>query len=283
MKTAMNMLLWTTVVEEQHFPILAALRETGYDGVELFLTPQDAAHYQGIRKQLDDNGLGCTVVSGIDEEHNPVSPDPAVRQAAVDYLKWAVDTCALLGSDVLSGPFHSAYAVFAGRGPTSDELDWSAEVLREVAEHGRGAGVRLALEFLNRFECYLLNTVAQTRELIRRIDHPNAFIHYDTHHAHIEEKSQADAIAACGDLLGHVHLSENDRGTPGTGQIHWREAFQALRRSGYDGWLVIEAFSRLDPEFAGAIHIYRDLFPGPDEVYRDGHRFVREMWAEAGG
>lgn len=283
MKTAMNMLLWTTVIEEKHYPLFADLKSTGYDGVELFLTPQDASHYAGVRRELDAQGLGCTVVSGISEEANPASDDANVRAAAVDYLKWAIDTCAVLGSDVLCGPFHSAYASFAGRGPTDDEIKWSADVLAKAAEHGAAAGVNLSLEFLNRFECYLANTVAQTNRLIDQINHPNVSIHYDTHHAHIEEKNATNAIRACGDRLGHVHLSECDRGTPGTGQIHWEESFKALHAMGYDGWLVIEAFSRLDPEFAGAIHIYRDLFPSPEQVYQQGYEFITAMWEKTRG
>jgi D-psicose/D-tagatose/L-ribulose 3-epimerase len=76
-------------------------------------------------------------------------------------------------------------------------------------------------------------------------------------------------------VLGHVHLSENNRGVPGRGQVDWRGTFAALQEVGYDGWCVIEAFSRLDPEFAAAIHVWRDYFVDPKEVCVDGLRFAK--------
>jgi D-psicose/D-tagatose/L-ribulose 3-epimerase len=104
---------------------------------------------------------------------------------------------------------------------------------------------------------------------------------YDTFHAHIEEKSQAAAIRAVAPVMAHVHISENDRGTPGTGQVHWDEAFGALRGAGYDGWLVIEAFGRALPDLAAATRVWRDLFSSPDEVYQKGIAFIKQKWSTA--
>jgi D-psicose/D-tagatose/L-ribulose 3-epimerase len=101
---------------------------------------------------------------------------------------------------------------------------------------------------------------------------------FDTFHAHIEEKSQAAGIYQASPVLSHVHISENDRGTPGTGQVHWDEAFATLRQVGYDGWLVIESFGRALPALAAATKVWRDLFPSPENVYRRGLAFIRKMW-----
>ena len=73
---------------------------------------------------------------------------------------------------------------------------------------------------------------------------------YDTFHANIEEKSPRAALLECQDVLVHVHLSENDRSTPGTGQVAWEETFAALHEIGYDGWVAIEAFGGSLPELA---------------------------------
>ena len=101
MKFGMNLLLWTTHVTAEHFPLLARLKETGFDGVELPLFGGDATHYQTVRKELDNNGLGCTAVTVVNANNNPISPDAALRQAAVDHLKWAIETTATLGGDAL--------------------------------------------------------------------------------------------------------------------------------------------------------------------------------------
>jgi D-psicose/D-tagatose/L-ribulose 3-epimerase len=89
-------------------------------------------------------------------------------------------------------------------------------------------------------------------------------------------------IARIADSLIHVHISENDRGTPGTGLVRWDETFRALRKIGYDGWLVIEAFGRALPALAAATRVWRDLFPSADEVITQGLGFIREKWVAAG-
>ena len=173
-------------------------------------------------------------------------------------------------------------AVFSGTGPTEDEKKWAADVLRKAAEEAAQAGVKLAIEYLNRFECYFLTTAADARALVDRVNHPSFRTMYDTFHANIEEKSVAGAVSTLGDRLIHVHISENDRGTPGTGMVHWDETFAALRRANYDGWLTIEAFGRALPALAAATRVWRDLFPSDEEVYTQGIRFIKEKWAAAG-
>ena len=278
MRVGMNLLLWTSHVTEQHYPVIGALREAGFDGVELPIGAGDVAHYRALGAELDRVGLARTAVTSPTPETNPVSPDPAVRRAAVDRIKWTIDCAAALGCEALCGPIHSAFKVFTGVPPTEDERNWSAEVLRVGAEHAADAGITLGIEALNRFECYLVNTMADARDLVRRVDHANLGVHYDTHHMHIEEKNVTRAIESVASELRHVHISENDRGTPGSGQVAWKETFAALKSVGYDGWLTIESFSRLDPDFAGAIHVWRD-FDACEAIYTDGLKFIRESWA----
>ena len=162
--------------------------------------------------------------------------------------------------------------------PTEDEKSRAADVLRQAAEFAQGAKVKLCIEYLNRFECYFLTTAADAVALVRRVNHPNFRTMFDTFHAHIEEKSQAGAIKQVAPVLGHVHISENDRGTPGTGQVAWDEAFGALKAVGYDGWMVIEAFGRALPALAAATRVWRDLFPNAEQVYTQGLQFIRQKW-----
>lgn len=275
MRFGINLLLVTTHVTQAHERWFHLLKDCGFDGVEVPIFEGDPAHYAALGKLLDRAGLARTASTGLDARTNPIDADPGVRRAALERLRFAVDCAAALGAEVLCGPLHSAFKVFSGRGPTPDELSRSAEVLRAAAEHAAAASVLLAPEALNRFECYLANSAAQLRELVERVGHPALRAHYDTHHMHIEERDAGAAVRHCAPVLGHVHLSENDRGVPGRGQVDWRGTFRALREVGYEGWCVIEAFSRLDPAFAAAIHVWRDYFATPEEVCREGLRFVR--------
>ena len=282
MKVGMNLLLWSGSITAEHFPIIAKIRAAGFDGVEIPLFGGDAAQYKELRAELDKQGLACSTVTIMTPEANPISPDAGVRAAAVERLKWAVEMNHILGSHAMCGPYHSPLGVFSGTGPTADEKGRAAEVLRQAAEFAAGVpNFTLAIEYLNRFECYFLTTAKDAAALVKSVDHPKFRCMYDTFHAHIEEKSQAAGVAAATGAFAHVHISENDRGVPGTGQVRWEEAFKAIKGTGYDGWLVIEAFGRALPDLAAATRVWRDLFPSADDVYTQGIQFIKKMWATA--
>jgi D-psicose/D-tagatose/L-ribulose 3-epimerase len=279
MKYGMNLLLWTTDVQPSHNQILADLKECGYDGVEVPIFDMDDAKFQRLRKQLDSLKLEALGVACSTPDANPISPDAANRKAAVTRLKRAVDMCHILGAKLLSGPLHSALGEFTGKGPTKDELSHCKDVLLQVADHAKSAGVTLTLEYLNRFECYLLNCATDAARFIREVNHPNVRMMYDTFHANIEEKDIAAAIRECAPQTVHVHISENDRGTPGEGHVDWDTTFKTLKEVRYDGWMVVEAFGLALPDLAAATKIWRRMFPSEDYLAREALRFMKTRWA----
>ena len=157
----------------------------------------------------------------------------------------------------------------------TDEWKRSVEHLRRVAEYAATAGVVLAEEVVNRFELYHLNTLDQGIRLIDEVGHPNCRLHLDTFHAHIEEKNTADAIRRAGDRIAHVHVSENDRGVPGSGSVAWDGTFDALRETGYDGWLTVEAFGNFLPNLAAATKIWRPLFDSEEQLAVEALDFLK--------
>jgi len=275
MKIGMNMLLWTNHVTEEHYPIVDTLKETGYDGIELYMGDGDTAHYKKLGDHFSALGLGVTAVTGLAPHENITSEDAKVRQAGLDRLKWAIDNAQALRADTVCGPIHSTFAFFSRQPPTQDERKRSAEMMRKAAEYAAGANIMLCPEALNRFECYLYNTMADLKTLVEAVDHPNLGAMYDTHHANIEEKSQSGALKTIAPYLKHVHISENDRGTPGSGQVAWNQVFSTLKEIKYDGWLTIEAFSTIIPEFANAINVWRDYSPSK-EIYTKGLHFIKD-------
>jgi len=254
--------------------VLESMKRIGYDGVEVPVFDLDQARWARWARRLDDLGLERTANTVIAPEHNPVSPDPAVREAAYQHMQAVVDCCATVGSPILCGPHHVALGEFTGRGPTDDELKRCAEHLRRVAEYAAGAGVVLAEEVVNRFELYLLNTLDQAIRLVDAVGHPNCRIHLDTFHAHIEEKDPAEAIRRAGSRIAHVHVSENDRGVLGTGSVAWDATFDALDDVGYDGWLTVEAFGDTLPNLAAATKIWRPLFDSEEQLAIDSYAFL---------
>jgi D-psicose/D-tagatose/L-ribulose 3-epimerase len=282
MKIGMNMLLWTGHVAAEHADILRALKSTGFDGVEIpIFDLSSVAHYRELGAMLDDLGLERTCVAIIpDAEHNPASSEPRHRQAAADHLHRAIECAQALSASVLAGPYFQPLGMFTGERPSERELDACAGVLADIARQAKAAGIPCALEPLNRFEAHLLNTAAQATAFAARVGEDNLGILYDTFHANIEEQDPIAAVGALNDagVLFHVHIAENDRGTPGRGHAPIRETIAALKAINYDGWLTIEAFGRGVPALAAATRVWRDFFPSPEQVYQEGFALIRNSW-----
>lgn len=277
MKTGMNLLLWTAEITPGNDALIADLKKIGFDSVEIpVFNVESLANYKHLAQTLKKEGLGATAVTVVSPETNPISPDPAVRQAAVDYLTKVLDCCAAFGCEVLCGPIHSALGHFSGTGPTATEFGHGVETMRKVAELAKERQVQLAAEYLNRFEIYFLTTAADAAKFVDAVDHPSFRMMFDSFHAHIEEKGQASAIATAGKRIVHAHVSENDRGTPGSGQVDWDGYFQGLKAIGFDGYLTIEAFGRALPELAAATRVWRDLFPDAMGLCREGLAHIQK-------
>lgn len=275
MKIGMCMFLWTTRVGPEHQALLSDIRATGFDGVEIPVFEGAPADYHRLGSQLDALGLARTAVSAIgDPALDLISPDAAVRRRAVDRMRWVLDCTAELGADRVSGPLHSVLGQFSGSGPTADELSRAVESQQQIGEHAANVGVTVGLEALNRFECYLVNTMDDLAALVRRIGHPNIRAMYDTFHANIEEADPIGALTRSRAEVVHIHISENDRGVPGRGNIPWADTFAAIRSIGYDDWLTIEAFGRGLPDLAAATKVWRDFAESPEAVYRDGFAHI---------
>ncbi len=281
MKVGMNLLLWTATATEEHVPLFRQIKGWGYDGVEVPMFDPGASPWKTLATVLDGVGLGRTAVVVVPPTASPVSPDAAVRTAAIDFLKKIIDAAKTLGVETLAGPVCAPVGELTGRPRTADEWKRAVETLRPVAQHAKAAGVTLAVEFLNRFETYFLNCAADACKFVDELGVPGTGILYDTFHAHIEEKNVDTAIRAAGKRIAHVHISENDRSTPGEGQVRWKESFAAIKATGYNGWFVVEAFGQALPELAGATKIWRQMFPTADHLATKALSFARDSWAKA--
>ena len=182
-KIGFNTLVWSAAVSDELFPIVEKLKEIGYDGVECLIGAPDNDAYRRFGKHTKDIGLETTAVFVVGKDENPVDPSPAIRAKALDRIKWGIDRAHDMNATILCGPFHSAHAVFSKQAPQEDEYKWCAEVLNQAGDHAASAGITLALEALNRFECYLCNTMEQLSKLVAAASHPNVKAMYDTQRA----------------------------------------------------------------------------------------------------
>ena len=281
MRIGMCMFLWTSHLTQEHETLLRDIKATGFDGVEVPIFEGAPDHYAGLGALLDKIGLARTAVSAMGDPAMNLIGDNQARAAGIAHMRQVINCAQALGAQTLSGPLHSTLGHFSGNGPTAEEIARSISSQRAIGDHAAVCGVTIGLEALNRFECYLLNTMADLSGHVQAIGHPNIRAMYDTFHSNIEE---TDPIAAFTDNVRdivHVHISENDRGVPGRGNIPWAETFGAIRRSGYDGWLTIEAFGRGLPALAAATKVWRDFAESPEAVYREGFTHIRTGWDTA--
>jgi len=273
-KIGFNILPWSAGVSSNVFPILDRLKSIGYDGVEVLIGAPDINEYKALANHAKGLGLTVNAVTVLGENENPISTNKEVRNRGIERIKWVIDRAHDLGSEILCGPFHSAHSIFSRAAATEQEYQWAAEALRIAGDHAQQAGIILTPEAVNRFENYLASCIDHLAYLIELTDHPNVKGMYDTHHANIEEKNVTNSIQRIAPHLAHVHISENDRGTPGKGLVHWDEVFQALDDIQYTGWYTIEAFSRSDPDFANAINVWRE-YSDPWEIAEYGYNFIK--------
>jgi len=271
MKYSMNLLLWGNQIDDTLFPTLELIKEIGFDGVEVPIFNTNPEHWFNFRKKLDDLGLSCETDTICGPDNHLISQDPVMRRDTIEHLKRAVDCSLVLGATKLMGPYHSALGVFSGKPATSDEWQWAVEGLQELADYAESFDITLGLEYLNRFESYLVSSGDELIRLVDDINHTHCKIMFDTFHANIEEKNIGDTMRKMSDRISFIQLSENDRSTPGKGNVDWEGTFGAIRDLKYDGWLSIEAFSPKLP----VANIWRKMFDSEEQLMRDGFSFIK--------
>jgi D-psicose/D-tagatose/L-ribulose 3-epimerase len=272
-KIGMNLLLWGTEINASLFPVLEQIKAAGYDGVEVPIFDTNPDHWEPWRKKLDELGLDRVAVTINGPDHHQISQDPAMRQTTLERNKMALECAQVLGSSLLAGPYHSALGVFTGSKSSEEENNWAAENLYALAEHAKSMNITLGLEYLNRFESYLVSCTDELIALVDRVGHPNCQLMFDSFHANIEETNLGDAIRRMGDKLVHVQLSENHRGTLGAGHVDFNNILTALDEINYKGMISIEAFSSK----LSAANIWRNMFDSEMQLVNDSIQYLKSI------
>ena len=279
MKLGVNTFIWSAEFGTAQLPLLPRIKAHGFDGVEVPMF--DPAHFPSadIRRGVEAHGLECTVCSISPQGRSLVSDDPEVRRRTRQHLRDAIEATAEVGARLIDGPLYSPVGYLPGRRRTPEEWQWAIEGYQSVTSTLEACDVTMAIEPLNRFETYFLNTASDAAALCDAVGHPRVGVAFDTFHANIEEKDLAGGCRQLGRHLKHVQISENDRGTPGSGHIGWTTLLRALGDLGYDGWLTIESFGPSLGAFSAAVAIWRDIEPTPDAIAFDGVEFLRRTLA----
>lgn len=276
--------IWVSPFSSETLDLIDRVAGMGFDCIELCIEDPATIDVDRIARRLQQAGIAPLVCGAFGPDRDVSSGDPAVRRNGLAYIKRCVDIAEALGAPTVAGPMYSATGKTAlvEAQERRQQWDWATENLREAADHAAAAGVRLAIEPLNRFETDLVNTVEQGVDLVTRIGRDNVGLLLDTFHMNIEERSVPHAIRRAGPHLFHFHVCASDRGVPGRDHLPWAEIRTALNAVGYAGPWVIEAFNPGIREIARAVSLWRPLAESQDAIAVDGLGFLRHVAAEQG-
>jgi D-psicose/D-tagatose/L-ribulose 3-epimerase len=273
--------LWTSPFSTETIEILLPkVASMGFDAIEIALEDPALVDVQVLKKALQQHQLKAVVCGAFGPSRDLTNEDSTIRRNGMNYIEQCLDFCAELGVDFFAGPMYAAVGKARQLPAEKRKAEWELAVhqLRDVCEMASARGLQIALEPLNRFESDLVNTASDVKRLISDISHLAAKIVLDGFHMNIEERDVEAAIVTAGKDLIHLQVSENYRGTPGTGQSNWASYRRGLERIGYTGTVSIESFTTDNKELAGAVCFWHPMADSQDQLATDGLRFLKQ-WA----
>jgi len=281
MKFGINTLLYAATFTDENTKIFKKFKQMGFDGVEIALEKKGDIDYKRTLNELKENGLECSSICGLFGPDRDIrGPNKNYIENGKSYIKDCIDACSALECNLFVGPVYSAVGRANLEPEEARKEQWETAVknLKEICKYAEDKGVFIALEPLNRFETDFINTCRQAVDIIEDVGSDMLKIHLDTFHMNIEEKSSKQAILDAGELLYHFHASENDRGAPGTGQVHWGEIASSLEDIDYDRYVVIESFTPEVKVIAKAASIWRQTEKDGYVLAEKGLNFLKRLF-----
>ena len=273
--------LWTSPFTTQSInELFPKIAQMGFDVVEIAVEDPSLIDLKKVKSALNDHGLKASICGAFGSSRDLTNESKQIQQDGLSYIESCLDICKELDVDFFGGPMYSAVGKARMLKPDQRRAEWELAVknLQVVCEMAAARNLKIALEPLNRFESDLVNTTEDVLRMVNDINHPAACIMLDSFHMSIEERDVEKAIISAGDKLIHLQVSENYRGTPGTGQTPWQAYRKGLEKIGYEGILTIESFTTDNIELAGAVCFWTPKAESQDAFATDGLRFLKQ-WA----
>jgi len=281
MKFGASTFIWVSPFSNDTMYLFDKVKQQGFDVLEVCIENPDTIDPATIKKAAESAGVEVLICGAFGSDRDISADDPVTRQAGVKYIKTCIDIAAEVGSKLVSGPMYSEVGRFGLQTPDAKKQRnaWAVENMQVVAAYAKDAGVKLAVEPLNRFETDFLNTVEQGLAFFEQIGADNVGFLLDTFHMNIEEKKMGEAIKRAGSKIFNFHACANDRGTPGSGNINWDEVKEALKATQYNDYLVIESFNTDITEIARAVSLWRPLATSADGLATEGLSFLKKQFS----
>jgi D-psicose/D-tagatose/L-ribulose 3-epimerase len=276
---AVSTWLWTSPFTTETVSLFPKIKSMGFDAVEIPVEYPEKISAKKVKEALRENALAPVVCGAFGPTRDLTHDDPAVHEVCFNYIRECLDFCNAWDAKFLAGPMYSAVGKARMVSPEQKKLEWHRAVtnIHKVCRLAHERELEIALEPLNRFESDLVNTADDIMRLITDVNHPAAKVLLDGFHMAIEERDLEQAIVSAGNKLIHVQVSENYRGTPGTGQTPWDSFKKGLNKINYQGVVSIESFTPEIKELAGAVCIWKNLARSQDEFASEGLSFLKKL------
>lgn len=245
---------------------IARIADIGFAGVEIMaddphVWPLEVsdARIDSIRRAIENAGVEISnvnafMMTAIQDFWHPswIEPDPTRRRQRIDHTKASLTFARRIGATRITtepgGPLP--------QGITFDQaMDRFVEGLSEALRHAEEVGVQLLVE---PEPDLLIENAEQFLELAKRIDSPMFGLNFDIGHFYCVNEHLPEAIARLAHCTKHYHIEDiaatriHEHLIPGHGAIDFAGVFDAIARTGYDGWITVELYPYLDdPDAAG--------------------------------
>ncbi|MGQ9630873.1 MAG: 5-keto-L-gluconate epimerase [bacterium] len=242
--------LFSALAFREDFAVsIKKVADLGYDGVEISIRNPKEIDVDGVKRLVREHGLAVPAIGtgqAYGEEGLSFSdPDGSVRRRAIERIISQVEFASNFGAQVIIGLIRGNIKEGVRR---EDAEAWTVEAVNRCGEAAKRAGLKLALEPINRYETNFIHTVDEGLDFIGRLDVDNVGLLMDTYHMNIEEPSIYESFRKAGEKLYHVHLADSNRWAPGYGHIDFAEVFRTLRDMGYAGFVSVEILPKPSPD-----------------------------------
>lgn len=269
-------LVWTGGWEPDQAELaISSTAAAGYDLIEIPALDPSAIDVADTRARLAAHGLGASMTLGLTFATDINSEDAATVAAGRNTLMSALEVARGVGATHLGGVIFSAMDKYPGPGTARARAN-SVAVITELAQAAAQDNITITLEFVNRYESNLLNTVQQTLDYMDEVGEDNVVVHADVYHMNIEERGFYDPLLLAGDRLGYVHIGESNRGYLGRGTIDFEEVFGALAAMDYQGPITFESFSSavVDQHLSNTLAVWRNLWEDSMDLGTHAREFI---------